>query len=167
MKKLPAELKLKIVNLRRQGLLYKTIARELNITRCAVGRVCREAVPELREVAHPHIPEEDIQEITRLRRKGLSYSEIAEKVGCCLDTVLGYCNKYCPGLKNICHPWRLNKDVERRICFLYETGLTQRDVMKKLRVGEKAVRNSLRRNGFVQKRGRRLIRYSNARDCVL
>lgn len=167
MKKLPAELKLKIVNLRRQGLLYKTIAKQLGISYCSVGRACREIVPELREIAHPHIPDEDIQEITRLRRKGYSYEEISKMVNCCIDTIMEYCHEYCPGLNYICHHMRLDKKTEQAACYLYESGLSIQDVTKKLRIGRKAVRNSLRRNGFVQKRGRRLIRYSNARDCMV
>lgn len=160
MNKLPSELKNSIVRLRREGLLYKAIAKQLGVKIATVARVCRTYVPELREIAHPRIPIEDQMEISRLRRKGYSYEEISQRVGYCVDTIMSYCHKYCPGLKNICHPWKVSKKTEQSVCYLYESGMTIKDVMKKLRLGYKAVSRSLHRNGFNQRRGWRLIRHS-------
>lgn len=149
-----------VINLRKQGLPYQDIANELEVSRSSVGRICRKYVPDLRTIAHYKIDEDTISNITRLRRLGYKYEYISMKTGVSVSFILKICNKLCPGTNYIAHHKRIDKNIQRRICYLYDSGLSIKDVMKELQLGYKAVHNSLLRNSFVQKRGGRLIRHS-------
>lgn len=158
MRQLPQDKIPQVIKLREEGRTYEEIAKELNILKYTVGTICRRYARDLRFIALP-MSNDTITEITRLRKMGRTYKQIGDKVGYHETTVMKVCHKYCPGLNNIAHPRRLDKYTQNSICSLYESGLTMKDVSRKLNIGYKGVYNTLRRNGFTLKRYGRLIRH--------
>jgi len=124
----------KIIRLRRKLLSYRQIGEEVGCSIRIVHKVLKRHAPELMEHCTTIKFKRNIDKIKKLRKQGLTYEEIGNRVGLGFRTIEGGIHRYAPELmrKSL-----TEKEVNQRInkiAELQRQGLLDREIAEKLNI---------------------------------
>ena len=138
---------------------YTDIAMETNISKDTVssislGKCWAHVLPELvlPNRAKQEVSSKTLKEILRLRKEGLSYSKIAEKVGVSYNTARNWCIRAEVTIENPIiapNPRKLSSDIVDKILSLQKDGLSQREIAKELGIGKTTVARHCKEHGVI------------------
>ena len=129
MKKLSREKIAEVLKLRESGFAYPQIIEQTGVCKSAVQKYCSILRPELRTIAYKRLPQECIDEVKRLRVRGLSLRKIERATGLSGPYIHKICVKYCPGFRNVGN----NKIDHKKFEIIerhYKDGFTTKELAK-------------------------------------